>query len=129
MLLLIETSISIIFPRMQNMARVAHTCAGIEPNYVTLSRPPEANSVTCEAKVARKCSEQMFQEALNRVLTLPQCGRGPALPESSGIWEKGWICVELWPFYCSKLISVPMSNISWWVIIGSLSWHLTSLWA
>ena len=31
---MLETQISIIFPRMQNMARVAQTCAGIEPNYV-----------------------------------------------------------------------------------------------
>ena len=31
---MLETKVSIIFPRMQNMARVAQTCAGIEPNYV-----------------------------------------------------------------------------------------------
>ena len=56
-------------------------------------------------------SEKTFRKALNRVLTLPQCGRGPALPESSGILEKGLICVEFLPFYCSKRISVPMASI------------------
>ena len=30
---MLESQISIIFPRMQNMARVAQTCAGTEPNY------------------------------------------------------------------------------------------------
>ena len=58
----------------------------------------------------------MSQKALNHVLTLKYSGGGPALPESSGILEKGWICVELWPFYCSKRISVPMSYISSWDI-------------
>ena len=76
---MLETSISIIFPRMQNMALVAQTCAGIEPNYVTLSRPPGAKSVTCEAKVACNFSEKMSQKALNHDLTLPFYGRGSAL--------------------------------------------------
>ena len=58
----------------------------------------------------------MSQKALNRVLTLKSSGGGPALPESSGILEKGWICVELWSFYCSKRISVPMLYISSWDI-------------
>ena len=31
---MLETKVSIIFPRMQNMALSASTCAGIEPNYV-----------------------------------------------------------------------------------------------
>ena len=59
---------------MQNMARVAQTCAGIEPNYVTLSRPPGAKSVTCEAKVACNFSKKMSQKALNRDLTLESSG-------------------------------------------------------
>ncbi len=80
---------------MQNMALSASTCAGIEPNYVTLSRPPGAKSVTCEAKVACISFEKMSQKALNRVLRLKRSGRGPELPESSGILEKGLICVEL----------------------------------
>ena len=64
---------------MQNMALVAQTCAGIEPNYVTLSRPPGAKSVTCEAKVAYKFSKKMSQKALNRVLTLDSSGTNRAL--------------------------------------------------
>ena len=68
---------------MQNMARVAQTCAGIEPNYVTLSRPPGAKSVTCEAKVACKFSKP--QKALNRMLTLANYSTGPGLLISSGI--------------------------------------------
>ena len=94
------------------MARVAQTCAGIEPNYVTLSRPPGAKSVTCEAKVACKFSEKMSQKALNRVLRLQRSGRGPELPESSGFLEKGLICVELRQFYGRKKCLVPMSYIS-----------------
>ena len=58
----------------------------------------------------------MSQKALNRVLTLKSSGGGPELPESSGILEKGLICVELWPFYSSKGVSVPMSYISSWDI-------------
>ena len=71
---------------MQNMARVAQTCAAIEPNYVTLSRLPGAKShemVTCESKVACNFSEKMSQKALNRALTLKSSGGGPELPESS----------------------------------------------
>ena len=40
---------------------------------------------TWETKAACTFSQKSSQKALNRVLTLPQCGRGPALPESSGI--------------------------------------------
>ena len=56
--------------------------------------------------------EKMSQKALNRVLTLKSSGGGPELPESSGILEKGLICVELRPFYCRERILVPMSYIS-----------------
>ena len=58
----------------------------------------------------------MSQKALNRVLTLKSSGGDPPPLESSGLLEKGWICVELWSFYCSKRISVPMSYISSWDI-------------
>ena len=56
--------------------------------------------------------EKMSQKALNRVLRLERSGRGPELPESSGILEKGLICVELRPIYCRERILVPMSYIS-----------------
>ena len=61
--------------------------------------------------------EKMSQKALNHDLTLPLQSTRRELPESSGILEKGLICVELWSFYCSKRISVPMSYISWWEAI------------
>ena len=70
---------------------------------------------------------QIFKEnprkALNHDLTLPLQSTRRELPESSGILEKGLICVELWSFYCSKRISVPMSYISggsWRYIAGEL---------
>ena len=56
------------------------------------------------------------RKALNHDLTLPLQSTRRELPESSGILEKGLICVELWSFYCSKRISVPMSYISSWDI-------------
>ena len=69
------------------MARVAQTCAGIEPNYVTLSRPPGAKSVTCEAKVAYNFSKEMSQKALNRVLTLESSGGFSALQSPPKIMD------------------------------------------
>ena len=60
--------------------------------------------------------EKKSQKALNHDLTLPSYSTRRELPESSGILEKGLICVELRPFYYRKRISVPMSYISWWDI-------------
>ena len=60
--------------------------------------------------------EKMSQKLWNHDLRLPSYSTRRELPESSGILEKGWICVELWSFYCSKRISVPMSYISSWDI-------------
>ena len=52
--------------------------------------------------------------ALNLVLTLPDDGKFPALLISCGIIDLGAFCVELWSFFVSKRISVPMSYISLW---------------
>ena len=52
--------------------------------------------------------------ALNLDLTLPNDGKCPALLISCGIIDLGVFCVELWSFYVSKRISVPMSYISFW---------------
>ena len=52
--------------------------------------------------------------ALNLVLTLPDDGECPALLISCGIIDLGAFCVELWSFFVSKRISVPMSYISSW---------------
>ena len=49
-----------------------------------------------------------LKSALNLDLTLSDYGKCPALLKSSGIIDLGAFCVELWPFYCSKRISVPM---------------------
>ena len=47
--------------------------------------------------------EKYSQKASNHDLTLPlHCTRGE-LPESSGILEKGLICVELWSFRIIKM--------------------------
>ena len=55
-----------------------------------------------------------LKRALNLDLTLSDDGECPALLKSSGIIDLGAFCVELWSFYCSKRISVPMSYISFW---------------
>ena len=50
--------------------------------------------------------------ALNLDLTLPDDGECPALLISCGIIDLGAFCVELWPFFVSERISVPMSYIT-----------------
>ena len=50
--------------------------------------------------------------ALNLVLTLPDDGECPALLISCGIIDLGAFCVELWSFFVSERISVPMSYIT-----------------
>ena len=67
-------------------------------------------------RMAKNGDPKNVQKALNHDLRLPSYSTRRELPESSRILEKGWICVELWPFYCSKRISVPMSYISSWDI-------------
>ena len=52
--------------------------------------------------------------ALNLDLTLPDDGECPALLISCGIIDLGAFCVELWSFFVSKRISVPMSYIRFW---------------
>ena len=46
--------------------------------------------------------------ALNLVLTLSDDGECPTFLIRSGIIDLGTFCVELWPFFVSKRISVPM---------------------
>ena len=53
-----------------------------------------------------------LKSALNLDLTLSDDGKCLALLKSSGIIDLGAFCVELWSFYCSKRISVPMSYMS-----------------
>ena len=50
--------------------------------------------------------------ALNLDLTLPDDGECPALLISCGIIDLGAFCVELWSFFVSERISVPMSYIT-----------------
>ena len=49
-----------------------------------------------------------LKSALNLDLTLSDDGKRLALLKSSGIIDLGVFCVELWSFYVSKRISVPM---------------------
>ena len=55
-----------------------------------------------------------LKTALNLDLTLPDDGECPALLTSCTIIDFGASCVELWSFFVSKRISVPMSYISLW---------------
>ena len=58
---------------------------------------------------------QVFETSVfNCVLTPPHCSRGPELLKSSRCFDLGALCVELWPIYCSNIILVPMSYISFW---------------
>ena len=58
--------------------------------------------------------KKMSQNALNLDLTLPKDRRGHEISKSSGFFGLGALCVELRPFYGSKRILVPMSDISFW---------------
>ena len=49
-----------------------------------------------------------LKSALNLDLTLSDDGKCPALLIYSGIIDLGAFCVELWSFFVSKRISVPM---------------------
>ena len=69
--------------------------------------------------------------ALNRVLTLPDDGKCPALLISCGIIDLGAFCVELWPKQVLHRISVPMPYISFLSFIylfGLRSVPTRSLW-
>ena len=71
-----------------------------------LSRPP---GVKIHEKQHLRIQEGHFlKSALNLDLTLSDDGKCPALLKSSGIIDLGAFCVELWSFFVSKRISVPM---------------------
>ena len=71
-----------------------------------LSRPPWAK--IHEKQHLRIQEGHFLKIALNLDLTLSDDGKCPALLKSSGIIDLGAFCVELWPFFVSKRISVPM---------------------
>ena len=50
--------------------------------------------------------------ASNLDLTLPDDGECPALLISCGTIDLGAFCIDLWPFFVNKRISVTMSYIS-----------------
>ena len=52
-----------------------------------------------------------MKSAFNLDLTLSDDGKCPALLKSSRIIDLGAFCVELWSFFVSKRISVPMQGI------------------
>ena len=62
---------------------------------------------TCESKKVT-----LTKIALNLDLTLSDDGECPALLISCGIIDLGTFYVELWSFFVSKRISVPMSYIT-----------------
>ena len=77
-----------------------------------VSLPPGAE---IHEKQQMRIQESHFLKiALNLVLTLPDDGECPTLLISCGIIDLGAYCVELWSFFVSKRISVPMSYISFW---------------
>ena len=63
--------------------------------------------------------KNMFQKALNRVLTLPKARARRELSIGVIYANRASICVELRPFYCSKRILVPMSYISFFDIANA----------
>ena len=75
-----------------------------------LSLPPGAK--IHEKRHLRIQEGHFLKIALNRVLTLPDDGKCPALLISCGIIDLGAFCVELWPKQVLHRISVPMSYIS-----------------
>ena len=81
-------------------------------------------NVSWESKVACKSSKKSSQEALNRVLTLPDYRYRRELSIDVLYVTRASICVELRPFYCSKRISVPVSYINVVGINKSLKNHV-----
>ena len=65
----------------------------------------------------------MLKSALNRVLTLTDYRYRRELSIDVLYVTRASICVELWPFYCSKRILVPMSDISFFMT----GWDETSI--
>ena len=55
--------------------------------------------------------KKMSQKVLNRVLTLPKARARRELSIGVIYVTRASICVELRPFYCRKIILVPMSYI------------------
>ena len=83
-----------------------------------LSRPPGAK--IHEKQHLRIQGGPFLKSALNLDLTLSDDGECLALLISCGIIDLGAFCVELWSFYVSKRISVPMSYISFqehWLLL------------
>ncbi len=60
---------------------------------------------------ARFFKKNESQKALNHVLTFQNAGARRELSIDVLYVTRASICVELWPFYCSKRILVPMSYI------------------
>ena len=76
---------------------------------VALTKNISLEAKSCPPRAKIHVLQKKNGTVLNRVLTLAVARSRRELSESSGIIEKGAICVELWSFYCKKRISVPMS--------------------
>ena len=76
-----------------------------------MCRPP-GGAKSIEKQPLRIQEGHFLKIVLNLVLTLPDDGECPAFLISCGIIDLGAFCVELWSFFVSKRISVPMSYIS-----------------
>ena len=79
-------------------------------------KSPSRGQTSMKKQQMRIQEGHFLKIALNLDLTLSDDGKCPALLESSGIIDLGAFCVELWSFFVSKRISVPMSYISFFVI-------------
>ena len=77
-------------------------------------KSPSGGAKIHEKQHLRIQEGHFLKSALNLDLTLSDDGKCPALLKSSGIIDLGAFCVELWSFYVSKRISVPMSYMSFW---------------
>ena len=64
--------------------------------------------------------DQKFKSTSNVVLIADSESTQKTVQTRTGIIDLGAFCVELWPFYCSKRISVPMSYIKLSIMTGSV---------
>ena len=79
-----------------------------------------SNTKIHEKQQMRIQEGHFLKTALNLDLTLPDDGECPAFLISCGIICLDAYCVELWSFFVSKRISVPMSYISFWEHISQI---------
>ena len=100
---------------LQNINHTSKICfMFVNCSYIVsfVVKSPSGGAQIHEKQQIRIQGGHFLKIALNLDLTLPDDGECHALLISCGSIDLGAFCVELWSFFVSKRISVPMSYIS-----------------